>query len=78
MDSIYGKDPAEYWVEVTYDSGRKERHSNLNLNDAYHIACELENKKKSQGNVWIYERTTEHIVHVEAGRDEVVSERKRA
>lgn len=69
METSFGNDPAEYWVKVIYDTGREEVHSNLRLNEAYELACSLENQKKQEQRTWHFSRISEHIMHVDAGRD---------
>lgn len=69
MDSTYGSDPAEYWVKVTYDSGREELHSHLHLNEAYALKTEKEQLMATQHKSWKFDAFREHIENVDAGRD---------
>lgn len=69
METSFGNDPAVYWVKVVYDTGRVEIYDHLRLNQAYELACSLENQKKRQHRTWHYERISEHIIRIDAGRD---------
>lgn len=69
VSSVYGTDTDNYWVKVTYDTGREETYANLHLNEAHQLHSNKLQEQKKQHLDWRYNSLTEHIQKVSAGRD---------